>query len=59
MKDMHKMSNKWLAIIQQLCNRPNSESKMLLLPWKGFGDNDVQILKNTSSHLAKMRHQLC
>jgi len=52
------MSNKWLAIIQQLSNRPNSESKMLLLSWKSFGDNNVQILKNTSSHLTKMRNQL-
>jgi len=56
---MHEMSNKWLAIIQQLSNRPNSQSNMLLLSWKDFGDNNVQILKYTSSHLAKMRHQLC
>jgi len=59
MKVMHEMSNKWLAIIQQLSNRPNSKSKMLLPLWKGFGDDNVQILKNTSSPLAKMRYQLC
>jgi hypothetical protein len=59
MKVMREMSNKWLAIIQQLSNRPNGESKILLLSWKGFGDNNVQILKNTSSHSTKMRHQLC
>jgi len=59
MKVMHEMSNKWLAIIQQLSNRPNSKRKMLLLLWKGFGDDNVQILKNTSSPLAKMRYQLC
>jgi hypothetical protein len=46
---MHEMSNKWLAIIQQLSNSPNSESKTLLLLWTSFGDKKVQFSK-TPAH---------